>query len=84
MINIPIDVHATFNTQGKVRPNFIRIEDEEHMLHTYKIESIEYDREEKYAGVTALLFCCNILVNDRLQIIKIKYHTKTLQWVLVQ
>ena len=83
MNHMPVDVVATFNVQGKIKPNYIRLEDEAHSLQTYKIESILFSREEKYAGIPVLLFCCNIIRNDCTQMIKIKYHIKTHQWVLV-
>ncbi len=83
MFHMPVDVNATFNVQGKIKPIYIRLEDEEHILQTYKIESIVYSREEKYAGVDTLLFCCNIQVGACMQMINIKYHVKTHQWVLV-
>jgi hypothetical protein len=80
---MPVDVVATFNVQGKIKPNYIRLEDEAHALKTYRIENIIFSREEKYAGIPVLLFCCNILRNDSMQMIKIKFHIKTHQWVLV-
>jgi hypothetical protein len=80
---MPVDVIATFNVQGKIKPNFIRLEDQSHALQTYKIESIMFSREEKYAGMQALFFCCNILRDGCLQMINIKYHVNTHQWVLV-
>jgi len=83
MFHMPVDVIATFNVQGRIKPNYIRLEDESHILQTYKIESIIFSREEKYAGIPVLLFCCNILHGDYMQMINIKYHIKTHQWVLV-
>lgn len=84
MLNMPVDVIATFNVQGKIRPNYIRLEDEEHTLQTFKIENIVFSREEKYAGMPAIHFCCNIIRNGCTQLIHIKYHVKTHQWVLVR
>lgn len=84
MFHMPVDVIATFNVQGKIKPNYIRLEDENHALRTYKIESTVFTREEKYAGVPVLLFGCNIVLGDSMQMINIKYHIKTHQWVLVQ
>lgn len=84
MFHMPVDVIATFNVQGNIKPNYIRLEDENHTLQTYKIESIVYSREEKYAGIPVLLFCCNIMLGNSMQMINIKYHIKTHQWVLVQ
>lgn len=83
MLHMPVDVIATFNVQGKIKPNYIRLEDEEHTLRTYKIEEVLSCREEKYAGVPVLLFCCSIVRGDCLQLINIKYHIKTHQWVIV-
>ncbi|MBB2181418.1 hypothetical protein H0486_00720 [Lachnospiraceae bacterium MD1] len=84
MYHMPVDVIATFNVQGKIKPNYIRLEDEEHVLQTYKIENILFSREENYAGVPVLLFCCNIRRDDCLQMINIKFHIKTHQWILVR
>ncbi len=84
MSNMPIHVNATFNPLGKIRPDFIWVEDEEEMMHLYKIKDIEYNREEKLAGVPAILFVCHIQVGDHLQQIKIRYHVNTHQWILMQ
>ncbi|NLK26919.1 MAG: hypothetical protein GX306_01035 [Clostridiales bacterium] len=84
MFRIPVDVIATFNVQGEIKPNYIRLEDENHLLQTYKIQSIVYSKEEKYGGIPTLLFCCNILRGSCMQMIKIKYHINTHQWVLIK
>ena len=84
MSYMPVDVIATFNVQGKIKPNYIRLEDENRTLQTYKIESILFSKEEKYAGVPVLVFCCNIAQGSCLQRINIKYHIKTHQWVLAK
>lgn len=83
MLNMPVDVIATFNVQGKIKPNYIRLEDENHALQTYKIENIIFSREEKYAGMPAILYCCNIIRDGCTHMIHIKYHVKTHQWVMV-
>lgn len=83
MSNKPISVNAVFDTQGKITPRYVQIEDDEHMLNTYKIIDYEYDRMEKYAGTITWLFCCYIAINDCQRMIKIKYHINTHQWVLV-
>ena len=56
MLHMPVDVIATFNVQGKIKPNYIRLEDENHLLHTYKIENIIFSKEEKYGGILVILF----------------------------
>ncbi len=83
MYHMPVDVIATFNVQGRIKPNYIRLEDENHVLQTYKIENIVFSKEENFAGIPALVFCCNIQIEDCLRTIQVKYHIKTHQWVLV-
>lgn len=83
MYQMPVDVVATFNVQGKIKPNYIRLEDDNHVLQTYKIESIVFCKEENYAGIPVLLYCCNIKCQECMQMINIKFHIKTHQWVLV-
>ena len=83
MLHMPVDVVATFNVQGKIKPNYIRLEDENHVLQTYKIENIIFNREERYAGIPVILFCCHIMRDGCMQIIHIKYHVKSHQWVPV-
>jgi hypothetical protein len=48
---IPVDVNATFNTIGNIKPVYVRIENEHHELHTYKIQTIEFYKEENKAGI---------------------------------
>ena len=45
-MNVTIDANATFNPLGEIKPLYVRLEDENHELHTYKIESIEQVKEE--------------------------------------
>ena len=82
MLHMPVDVIASFNVEGRIKPGYIRIEDEEGSLHTYKIVEVLSCREEKYAGVPVMLFRCSILREGHLQLINIKYHIKTHQWVI--
>ncbi|NLL73614.1 MAG: hypothetical protein GX237_08815 [Clostridiales bacterium] len=84
MLHIPVDVVATFNVQGKIKPNYIRLEDDNYTLQTYRIEKIIFSREEKYAGLPVILFCCNISRGNQMQTINIKYHVRTHQWVLAK
>lgn len=48
-MNISIDANATFNPLGDIKPIYVRIEDESHELHTYKIEEVKRTKDEKFA-----------------------------------
>lgn len=83
MYSIPIDVIATFNTLGKMKPNYIRIEDENHELQTLKVEQIESSKEEKYGGMVAEVFDCKVRVGECLKLVRIKYHIESHLWVML-
>jgi len=82
-MNMPVDVVAIFNTQGQIRPEYIRLEDEEHILHTYKINNIEYSKEERLAGIQSILFVCYISIQEIQKQIKLKYIIDTHKWMFV-
>ena len=83
MMPIPIDVIATFNTMGQIKPNFIRVEDQEHTLQTVKIEQIESRKEENYGGAKAEVFVCQVMLEEAVKTIRIRYSLQTHQWVLL-
>lgn len=83
-MNMPVDVNATFNVEGKIRPDYIRLEDPTQALHTYKIDHIEYTKEENLAGIHSLLFVCYILVGEIRQQVKLKYLIDSHKWLFMQ
>ncbi|MDK2808127.1 MAG: hypothetical protein PWP24_861 [Clostridiales bacterium] len=80
---IPVDVNATFNTIGEIKPVYIRLEDEAHQLHTYRIVEIEYAREDKRAGILTVVYSCYIEEENLRKPLKIAYHVSTHRWVLL-
>lgn len=78
-----IDVNATFNPVGDIKPVYVRLEDERHVLHTYKIQSVEQVKDERYSGIDGRIFYCNILVDDSLKTIAIRYHFQSHKWSLI-
>lgn len=77
-----IDANVTFNPLGEIKPMYVRLEDEEHQLHTYKIERISNVKEEKYSGITSFLFVCHIAVEDCLREIKLRFYVPSHKWML--
>ncbi len=83
MSNIPIDVDAVFNTQGKIKPRLVQLQDPETKeLITYTLR-VEYSKPENYAGIPTILFGCYIERNGFQELIKIRYHKLTTQWVQI-
>ena len=82
-MNVTIDANATFNPLGEIKPRYVRLEDENHELHTYKIENIEQVKEEKYAGISSFLYVCRISVEGVMRQIRIRYYIASHKWTLV-
>jgi len=83
-MSISIDTNATFNPVGEIKPCYVRLEDENHELHTYKIESVNFAKEERYCGIHAIRFSCNIIVEDVMQTIEIRFHFESHKWSLIK
>lgn len=82
-MNEPIVVDAIFDTQGKITPQSAKLQDKQTKeLFSYNL-SIEYSKLENFAGIPTVLFGCFIERNGCRELIKIKYHKLTTQWVLV-
>lgn len=82
-MNIIIDANATFNTAGEIKPLYIRLEDEHHELHTYKIEKINYVKEEKYSGIQSFLYNCSVMIENAMKEVEIRYNVGSHKWVLM-
>ncbi len=82
-MTINIDVNATFNPVGDIKPVYVRLEDENHELHTYKIQSINQTKDEKYSGINARVFYCSILESEIAKEIVIRYHFQSHKWTLI-
>lgn len=82
-MNQVIDVNATFNPAGEMKPLYLRIEDEQHELHTYRIEEVVNRKEERYCGIHSILFTCRIKREECLREIQIRYYIETHKWAAV-
>lgn len=82
-MNIAVDIIAAFNSGGEIKPLYIRLEDENHNLISYKLE-VKYEKSEHYAGINSLLFHCSYTSYENvIKEIDVKYYVESHKWVLV-
>ncbi len=62
-MNIPVDIIAYFHKDGTIKPNYIRLEDEDHTVVTHKITNTLLN-ETCFAGIHSMDFQCQ-LENER-------------------
>ena len=82
-MNTGIDVVAAFNPIGDIRPVYVRIEDENHVLKTCKIENVTNKKTENYSGINAVLFSCSVQYDSQTKEIRLRFYCDSHKWVLV-
>ena len=79
-----IDVNATFNPAGDFKPLYVRMEDERHELHTYKIHAINQIKDENNKSSNARVFYCSIVESEIKKEIVIRYNFQSHKWSLLE
>lgn len=80
---IAVDVNATFNTVGDIKPLYIRLEDNNHKLHVCKIIEIT-EKEFMQNGLhNYIMFTCVVKYGEATKTIKIKYCQNSGKWLLL-
>ncbi len=79
---IPVDVIAAFNTQGEIRPRYIRIEDGMNHLHTYKIEEVIMRKSQQEGSGAIQIFVCQICIGTCFREILLHYRMNVHRWLL--
>ncbi len=82
-MNSGIDIVAAFNPIGDIKPVYVRLEDENYTLQTYKLE-VNSNKQEKYSGLNAFLFVCSIERNNKIEELKIRFYCDSHKWVLIK
>lgn len=74
-MNLPIDVIAVFDPDGKITPTYVRLEDEMHRLITHKITQVKLLAEI----IASIDYLCTL---ENGQDLKLTYFTASHKWVI--
>lgn len=80
--NIPVNVIATFNTLGEIKPLWIKLETDDHIIRTVRITKLFMSDKSNYAGFKVNSFTCTIEVENIEKQISLKYMEDTQKWYL--
>lgn len=75
----PIEMIASFNIEGKLRPARYRLVEENVVI---KIDRIDYIEEEKLAGNKMYIYRCTSIVGGAEKVYELKYEIGTCKWFL--
>lgn len=79
-----IEVIASCDTCGRLRPLRIRFEGEDHQLYRMHIDQIISVREVAYVGVEALIYLCRGQQEERRRIMELRYNIRSHDWSLLR
>lgn len=75
-----VPVIATFNVEGKIRPDYFVYTNPDESIEKFKIESIKYTRE--YNNPSRILFCCNYKNYGKLYVVNLVFYVNERRWVI--
>lgn len=83
-VNIPVQMLAVTDRNGKLTPLWFRLETEEHQIEKIAIEKTISRDECAYTGIREKKFICSALFGDKRKIMEIRYNIESQKWRIFQ
>lgn len=84
IVNIPIQMIAAADRDGKLTPMYFRFETEEHHIERVTIERTISRDECCYVGIREKRFVCTAVIGEVRRIMEIRYHIENQKWRIFQ
>lgn len=84
VVNIPVQMLAVTDRNGKLTPLWFRFETEEHRIEKIAIEKTISRDECAYTGIREKKFICSALFGDERKIMEIRYNIESQKWRIFQ
>jgi hypothetical protein len=75
-----VPVVTTFNTEGKIRPDYFGFTNPDGSVEKFKIETVKYTRE--YDNPSRILFCCSYKNYGKLYEVNLVYYIRECRWTI--
>lgn len=82
--NLPLQMIAVCDPNGRLEPLRFRFEDPEHCLHTAQVTALLDTRAVEYAGAEAFHYVCRARLEGREKLFELRYAIRTHRWVLLR
>lgn len=79
-----VEVIAVCDTCGQLRPLRLRFEGPDYRLHRVDVDRVLSVREVSYVGIEALIFLCRARLEEREQMLELKYTIRSHSWELLR
>ncbi len=83
-VNIPVQMMAVTDRDGKVTPLWFRFEAEDHHIEKVAIERTISRDESIFVGVREKRFVCSVVIGAERHLIELRYHIENQKWRIFQ
>ena len=82
--NIPIQMLAITDRNGRLTPLWFRFETEEHQIEKIGTEKTISRDESRCIGIREKRFICSAIIQDQRRILEIRYNVESQKWRIFQ
>ncbi len=79
-VNIPVQMMAVTDRDGKVTPLWFRFEAEDHHIEKVAIEKTISRDESMYVGIREKRFVCSVVIGEERHLLELRYHIENQKW----
>ena len=85
-VNIPIQVMALTDRDGRITPCWFRLEGEDHQIQTIRVEKTVCRSDKNFTGILEKQFICLVNTNEEgySRSVELRYNLETQRWRIVQ
>ena len=83
-VNLPIQMMSLTDRDGRITPQWFRLETEDHEIRMYQIIQVVSRAEKNYAGVREKQFICKIQTGETSRTLEMRYSVMSQKWRIFQ
>lgn len=83
-VNLPIQMMSLTDRDGRITPQWFRLETEEHEIRMCRVVQVVSRDEKKYVGIREKQFICRIRIGGLCKTLEMRYSVETQRWRIFQ
>lgn len=83
-VNLPIQMMSLTDRDGRMTPQWFRLETEEHEVRMCRVIQVVSRDEKKYVGIREKQFICRIRMGEICRTLEMRYSVETQRWRIFQ
>ena len=83
-VNIPVQMYCVVDTTGRISPFKFKLETEDHVIETVRIQEIVSRDEKRYVGIREMQFICKVSIGDMTKSLELRLNIDSQKWRIFQ